>query len=277
MINFIGIGAQKSGTSWVYACLYEHPEICAPIKEIHFFSRPRYAQGIAWYESHFKKCDTAKLCGEFSTSYLYSKEAPGRIFTQYPDAKLIAIVRNPVTRAVSQFQNAIKAGEIAKNTSFSEYSAGEKSVLDQGLYFEQLSRYVALFKKEQLLVLVYEDSKKNPEAFIKTIYEFLGVDSSFVPSMLLSQINVARVPRMIVLERAMHHIAESMRKVGLDRVVHGIRSFRIPDLVRSFNTQAPKEKNNIDTATLTSYFVEDTNKLSELLQRDVSTEWGITP
>jgi hypothetical protein len=261
----------------VYACLYEHPEICAPIKEIHFFSRPRFEKGIEWYESHFKKCDTAKLCGEFSTSYLYSKETPERIFTHYPNTKLIAIVRNPVTRAVSQFQNAIKAGEIAKDTSFSEYSAGEKSVLDQGLYFEQLSRYLALFKKEQLLVLVYEDSKKDSEAFIRTIYEFLGVSSTFVPSMLHSEINVARVPRAIVIERIMHHIAEWMRKRGLDKLVHMVRSLRIPDIVRSFNTQSEKEKIAIDTSVLPAYFSEDARKLGLLLERDLIAEWKLTP
>ena len=50
MVDFIGIGAQKAGTSWVYACLYEHPEICAPIKEIHFFSRSRFTKGREWYD-----------------------------------------------------------------------------------------------------------------------------------------------------------------------------------------------------------------------------------
>ncbi|MCR4285481.1 MAG: sulfotransferase, partial [Candidatus Kaiserbacteria bacterium] len=70
MINFIGLGAQKSGTSWAYTCLYEHPEVCIPVKEIHFFSRPRYAEGKEWYEAHFKKCAEGKLRGEWSTSYL---------------------------------------------------------------------------------------------------------------------------------------------------------------------------------------------------------------
>jgi hypothetical protein len=70
MINFIGIGAQKSGTSWAYTCLYDHPEVCAPIKEIHFFSRPRFSQGKEWYERHFGSCGEGKLRGEFSTSYL---------------------------------------------------------------------------------------------------------------------------------------------------------------------------------------------------------------
>ena len=109
-VNFIGVGAQKSGTSWIYACLYEHPEICAPIKEIHFFSRPRYEKGIAWYEKQFDRCAVEKLRGEFSTSYLYTPEAAARIHAAYPDAKIIAVLRNPIDRAYSQYRNAIKAG-----------------------------------------------------------------------------------------------------------------------------------------------------------------------
>ena len=102
MIDFIGLGAQKAGTSWVYACLYEHPEIHAPIKELHFFSRDRFSKGKDWYESHFSHRKEGQKVGEFSTSYLYSKETPERIKELYPEVKLIAIVRNPVTRAYSQ-------------------------------------------------------------------------------------------------------------------------------------------------------------------------------
>ncbi len=117
MVDFIGVGAQKSGTSWAYACLYEHPEICAPVKEIHFFSRPRYEEGKEWYEGHFKKCEEGLLRGEFSTSYLYSEESPERIHACYPNAKLIAILRNPIDRAYSQYRNTIKAGDISEAVS----------------------------------------------------------------------------------------------------------------------------------------------------------------
>ncbi len=278
MISFIGIGAQKSGTSWAYTCLYEHPEICAPIKEIHFFSRPRYENGVVWYESHFKKCDEKKLKGEFSTSYLYSEDAPKRIHTHYPDAKLIAIIRNPIERAYSQYRNAIKAGEIKETVSFEEYKMNDVSVCEQGKYATQLERFYTHFPKEQILVLVYEDIKKDPVAFMKRIYQFLEINDSFVSSMVHSEINVARTPKIILVERVMHHIAEFLRRHGLDAIVHSIRKLGIPDLVRSFNTKEGKKqkrKPQYDREALVSYFHNDVTKLSGLLGRDMHVEWNI--
>ncbi len=274
MINFIGIGAQKSGTSWVYACLYEHPEICAPIKEIHFFSRPRFEKGKEWYESHFNRCSNNAKKGEFSTSYLYSKEAPERIHDLYPNTKLIAILRNPKDRAYSQYRNAIKAGEIVESISFSEYTTEEPSAYEQGLYAAQLERYYSLFAKEQMLVMIYEDIKKNPAEFIRKVYDFLGIDSSFVPSALNEEINVARTPRSVGVDRVMHRVAESLRKIGFDKLVWLIRKSGLPDLIRSLNTKQSKADPTKPIIDI-SYFREDVSKLSELIGRDMRKEWDI--
>lgn len=276
MINFIGIGAQRTGTSWTYACLYEHPEICAPIKEIHFFSRPRYAEGFAWYEAHFKKCTEGQKTGEFSTSYLYSDVTAERIHSAYPNAKIIAILRNPIERAISQYGNAVKGGEVPESMSFLEYARSEKSVLEQGKYAEQLERYFTHFPREQVLVLIHEDAKKDSWAFIQSIYRFLGVDDSFIPSMLHETVNNTRVPKNIALEKNMHIFSEFLRKQGLDKFVHLIRRTGIPDVVRSLNTKPKKEeKPQYDKAEMVAYFKDDVAKLSSMLGRDMATEWDI--
>jgi hypothetical protein len=277
MVNFIGIGAQKSGTSWVYACLYEHPEICAPVKEIHFFSRPRFAKGLAWYESHFSKCERGKVCGEFSTSYLYATEAPARIREAYPSVKLIAILREPIARAYSQYGNSLKSGEISMDTSFETFVTHEPSCLGQGRYHEQLKRYHSLFPKEQLLVLIYEDIARDPRAFMQKIYRYLGVDDSFVPPSLYSQINIARKPRMVLVDRVMHHVAENLRRAGLDRLVHRIKTSGVTDWIRQKNTQSiPKQEGQtFDRSKFVHYFKDDVTKLSEYLKRDMNNEWNI--
>jgi hypothetical protein len=276
-INFIGIGAQRSGTSWTYACLYEHPEICIPIKEIHFFSRPRYENGVGWYEDNFKGCKTESVCGEFSTSYLYSPETAARIHEHYPDVKIIAILRNPITRALSQYGNAIKGGEIPETMPFTEYYTTEKSVLEQGLYAQQLASYYEYFDPSHILVLIYEDSKKDPEAFIKKIYAFLGVNTDFVPSMLHESINVTRVPKNIALEKNMHRFSEFLRRSGLDHFVHFVRQSGLPDVVRRFNTKPAKkdEKPAFDRKALAAHFREDAARLSSMLGRNLVTEWGL--
>ena len=277
-IDFIGIGAQKSGTSWAYACLYEHPEICAPIKEIHFFSRPRYEKGREWYESHFKKCKSGIRVGEFSTSYLYSKDAPERIKKMYPNVKLIAILRNPVERAYSQYRNAIKAGDITEKVSFETYCSNEESVKNQGLYSEQLLRYLEIFSREQICILIYEDIKKDPIAFMKCIYQFLEVDDTFVSSMVNSEINVARTPKLVGPERVMHHIAEFLRSHGFDRFVHMIRKTGITECIRALNTSGGTKRYEslpFDVVAYKRLFIDDVTHLSSLLDRDMRTEWNI--
>ena len=100
--GFIGIGAQRTGTSWLYACMYEHPQVCMPQKEINFFSRERnWTRGYEWYEHLFAECPADAVAGEFSTSYLTDAATPARIHERYPDVKLIVSVRHPVERAYS--------------------------------------------------------------------------------------------------------------------------------------------------------------------------------
>lgn len=276
MVDFIGIGAQRTGTSWTYACLYEHPEICIPIKEIHFFSRQRFANGKEWYEANFKNCDVKKIKGEFSTSYLYSEETAERIHSMYPNVKIIAIIRNPISRAFSQYGNAIKGGEIPESMSFEEYYTHEESVLAQGHYAKQLKRYFDIFDPSQILVLVYEDNKKDPQKFMEHIYSFLGVDSNFVPSMLHDEINISRVPKNIWIEKRMHVFSEFLRRNGLDKVVHFVRQSGLPELVRTVNTKPKKaEKPTFDRKALVVHFKEDVAELSRMLHRDLSTEWGM--
>ncbi len=278
MVDFIGIGAQKSGTSWVYACLYEHPEVCAPIKELHFFSRDRFSNGQRWYENHFSKCDPSKKIGEFSTSYLYDRKSPERIAKMYPDAKLIAIVRNPIDRAYSQYKNAIKAGEVPKQMSFETYIAQVPSAKEQGLYARQLQRYFDYYSTLQLQVLIYEDAKADPLAFIKTIYEHLEIATDFVPDMLEKYVNVERTPRFVFIERWMQRIAEGLRKIGLDKLVFWFKKQGVGDAVRSVNTHKSTAEEKISKFTrieLQEYFRPDAVRLSAMVGRDLVVEWGL--
>ena len=277
MINFLGIGAQKSGTSWTYACLYEHPEICAPIKELHFFSRPRFEKGKEWYESHFKKCASKNKIGEFSTSYLYSKEAPARIKELYPDVKLIAILRNPVDRAFSQYRNAIKAGQLEEGISFRDFYKHDESVIGQGLYAEQLDRYLAHFKREQMLICIYEDIARNPQTFISSVYTFLGIDADFIPSLLHQKINVARTPKHTTVDSVMHKVAEFLRRNGLDKFVWYVKKSGATDFIRGVNTKTDSERQltDADRAVLQQAFRDDTQKVSAFLNRDLVSEWGL--
>lgn len=242
--DFIGLGAQKAGTSWIYACMYEHPQICIPQKELHFFSRERnWSRGCEWYEQQFAACDTAKVKGEFSTSYLYDPESADRIQHAYPMVKLIACLRNPVDRAVSNYVNDIKAGSVPPSIPFTAALAEHPEYLQQGRYAAQLQRYLARFSADRILLLVYEDIRRDPLLFMQSIYRFLGVDPSFRPSHLNSQVNVGHVPRFVPVEKALNTTAGMLRRSGYGRLVWLVKKSGIPNRVRAFNRRrAAKER-----------------------------------
>jgi len=106
MLNFLGIGAQKCGTTWLYAMLSKHPDIAFPGgKEIHFWSEDDYQERLAWYQNLFSGDEQVK--GEITPAYAFLDG--GRIKEIYrlvPDLRLIYMIRNPVNRAWS---NALMA------------------------------------------------------------------------------------------------------------------------------------------------------------------------
>ena len=160
--------------------------------------------------------------------------------------------------------------------TFEVYSAEDKSVWDQGLYAKQLKRYFALFPKEQILVLIYVDIKKDPIHFMQSIHELLGIKKDFIASMINEEVNIARTPTFVWVDRVVHHISEFLRRHGFDRFVHMVRRTGITELIRSVNT-APgtkKAKNEFDSRPGTVYLMDDVRELSDMIGRDMVTEWG---
>ena len=101
--TFIGIGAQRAGTTWAYNCLAEHPQVFMTAKkELHFFYA-HYDRGLAWYEEQFAGAGAAKASGEISPDYMYNTDALDNIARDLPDVKLFAILRNPIDRAISAY------------------------------------------------------------------------------------------------------------------------------------------------------------------------------
>jgi len=189
-INFIGIGAQKCGTTWLDACLREHPEIYLfQNKEAHFFDSISTLENnlIEKYELLFNN-NSEKIVGEITPSYIYKEHCHKLIHQYNPDLKLIAILRDPTQRAISQYKMEMSRGSIEPNTGvWDAFSRGLPlygPMRERGLYEKQLQRYYSKFSKEQILILDYEDIKKNAETLIKNVFNFLEVDSSFIPSKL---------------------------------------------------------------------------------------------
>ena len=194
--DFLVLGAQKAGTTALYAYLRWHPGITGPSwKEVSFFDR-HWWRGEGWYRGQFPLRSGGQIVGEASPSYLFHPLAPERARTLVPDARLIALVRNPVDRAYSQYQHAVALGR--EPLSFEDALAAEdertrgevdRLVADprafsgawwdhtyvaRGRYAEQLERWLRVFPREQLLVVATEELGAAPGETYAAILGFLG-------------------------------------------------------------------------------------------------------
>jgi hypothetical protein len=198
--DFVVIGAQRAGSTSLFDYLGRHPRVVPPShKEIHFFDQ-NFFRGERWYRSHFPPALRVRAVsgrtGEASPYYLFHPEAPARAHATVPDARLVVLLRNPVDRAYSHYQLAVRggheqlpfdeavkreserlAGEAEKLADPTHKSAAHRhlSYVARGLYAEQLERWLAFFPREQLLVLRSEDLFANPEAVFAETVAFLGL------------------------------------------------------------------------------------------------------
>jgi hypothetical protein len=192
--DFLVLGAQKAGTTALYDYLYRHPAISGPRwKEVSFFDR-HWRRGERWYRGNFPR-GAAPPVGEASPSYLFHPLAPERVRSLLPDARLIALLRNPVDRAFSHYQHEVALGR--EPLSFEDALAREDertrgevermaadpgyfsrawwnwTYRDRGLYAEQLERWYAVFPREQLLVVATDELAAAPAETYARVLAFL--------------------------------------------------------------------------------------------------------
>ena len=194
--HFLGIGTQKGGTTTLYQLLQPHPEVFLPSnKEVHYFTK-HYGLGEAWYLEHFQAAAPGQLRGEITPYYLFHEAAPERIRNLRPDMRLIALLRDPVERSLSQYFHsrrlgledlplhealAVEAERLAGSEAVIREPGGthashqEHSYLARSRYELQLQRYFSLFGRSNVLVLRSEDLFEQPQASLKALSEFLGI------------------------------------------------------------------------------------------------------
>ncbi|MBS0124930.1 sulfotransferase family protein [Thetidibacter halocola] len=188
--DFLVVGAQKGGTTSLFVLLSKHPQLFLPgRKELQFFSSPMlYPKGLEWYsQEFFSTCPKDRLAGEVSPQYMYSTEIARRVHDALPDARIIAILRDPIDRAWSHYQMTCRrqqetrapeaAMAAALATDETDTDAPETARYLQFSDYERvLSEYLRLYGRDRLLILFQEDLDKRPEAVMRQVCAFLGID-----------------------------------------------------------------------------------------------------
>ncbi|MDA8736495.1 sulfotransferase domain-containing protein [Opitutales bacterium] len=295
--NFIIIGAQKSASSFMQVCLSDHPDVFMPIGETAFFETPDYEQGsISDLEDLFtgKK---QQCLGIKRPVYIGRSEVADRIKIHLPDAKIIAVLRNPIDRAMSSYFHNVNYGflppidieegmrAIISDQGFRDSYPRSGEVLEAGFYWKYLKEYNSYKEAGNLLVFLHEDILNDPLQAIRETFRFLGVDDTYVPSTLESKpqsvtYNLARLKvRRLRNPVLFRYSDDRMRLYKKDETILGrcyCRSIDILDklvLSKFFKSRKPNLSLEL-RKLLYSVYEEDINILEESLSRDL-TEWKV--
>src|SRR4051794_34213444 len=179
--NLVVIGAQKCGTSGLHYQLGLHPEIwMSKPKELNFFIKERnWSRGEDWYRAYFDA--RAKVRGESSpnyTAYPQHLGVPERMRSVIPEAKLIYVVRDPLERIAAHWvHNFAKRRE--KGDLRATLTHANTSYVVRSQYHMQLQQFLGHYPLEQTLVIEQEELRNQPEATLRRVFEFVGVDPDF--------------------------------------------------------------------------------------------------
>lgn len=213
--DFYIVGAPKSGTTSLYRYLKDHPRLCmsTPKEPHHFGSDLRKYSPIVLFndneeyvEKCFADCDENKLWGEASASYLYSAKAAEEIKNFSPNAKIIIMLRNPVNAAYSFYSQKVFGGSESAASFEDALNLIDNRLLGKNLpkhpgiietfdyvgtymYYDQVKRYIDIFGRENILIIKFDDFKNDTLTVYKQLVDFLGIDSSYIPTFTVENAN----------------------------------------------------------------------------------------
>jgi hypothetical protein len=287
--NLLLIGAAKSGTTSLHKYLDQHPQIfMAKRKEPRFFlvwenpermalhqeekrGEINYYCTIEKYQALFAEGTAHKVRGESSTTYLANPECAFKIKKLIPRVKLVAILRNPIDRAFSNY--VIYRNWRMEKKSFAdavdeEIRTGRHNYqqpmqyLYLGKYADSLKVYFNLFPADQIKVYLYDDLKADPESFMQNIFNFLEVDTTFVPDIekKYNYSYMRRYAEFPAIDKILYRAQNGLRKFKLTPFAEMIKKNRI---------YKPVLKSDVRKKLL-AYYEDEISELEKLLNRNFS-------
>ncbi len=248
-LQFVGIGPQRTGTSWLHEVLEPHPNLClpSPIKETMFFDK-YYPKGFAWYQSHFANLEEHQLCGEIGPTYFQSQEVRERIFQHNPKCKIIVNIRNPIDHIFSLYLHELSKGRISG--TLSEAIKNKAEILDSGHYAEFVPLWRKTFGSSQIKFVWMDQIKKEPQKVYGNLCAFLGIPVGDYPeSVGIQKINAAKYPRFPLVSRIgvsvyhwlranrLHHVLEIAKSANLDKITFSRKNEDRPELTEPERVQ----------------------------------------
>ncbi len=304
--DFFIVGHHKCGTTALYEMLRRHPQIYMPeVKEPWFFARDlgvRFPTAtplpttLAEYEALFDAASPDQRVGEATPSYLISQTAAKSIAALQPDARIIAILREPASFLRSLHLQSVKnhaetETDLRKALALEAMRRRGEAVPSDAVrpqellysehvrYVEQLRRYHDVFAREQVLVLIYEDFRADNESTVRQVLRFLDVDDTRPieqvqanPTVRVRSLRLYELMRSVYMGRGplARGAKAAIKALTSERQrKQGLHAFRRRALYG--RPRPPDEELMLE---LRRRFAGEVAALSEYLDRDLVTLWG---
>jgi len=278
--NFFIVGAAKAGTTSLYEYLSKVPEIyMSPNKEPRYFSvRIEDPSGIQVSEKQeyldlFRKVVEEKIIGEASPTYIYDPKSPKLIHKVSPNARILITLRDPVQRAFSAYFQ-LKRNELMTSESFHQVLEkvmnNEKvrgkiiRIFSEGLYYENIKRYLDIFGKDQVKIIFFEDLVKNTLKTMNEIVKYLGINYVFENPDFEIFNPYGRPRNKLIAKTLTDH--QGFRKI-LRKIIPSSTREKINKAMIVHDEKPQMDEN--DRKTLIKFYTEDVLKVKKILRKDL--------
>lgn len=286
-LDFLVVGAEKCGTTWLADMLKQHPQVFVPEeKELHYFNRKfvefpdldnyNFDKPLEWYLSYFKQASPDQVKGEICPSYLWDEKAAGRIYDFNPQIKIMILLRNPIEPTFSAYRFYVQRGLIRSDFKRALKKYGDY-LLIRSSYYRQVKRYFDLFPSQNVRIMLHDDLRADSAVFLASVEQFLGVSEMFPPNLkeesyVTGSARFAFANSLLLNLRYFAHknrltfLLDFGRSVGFAKVLEGLRQM---NRVERRRTEVDKMDEQ-SRQWLRNYFHDDIQNLGKLLNRDLS-------
>jgi hypothetical protein len=272
--NFIFIGPDKSGSTWLQARLSTHPQVFLPAAKDTYFFGAEFGRGLPWYENHFTGAGPQHvIVGEICHDYLFDPAAADRILDLIPKATLMVCLREPVERAVSAYLNMRRNGwEIG---TFDQAAESHPELLDHSRYAKHLSAYLDRFPVEQIVITWFDELAADPQGFLDSVTAALGIDRQLLTESEKAPARAAAQARWPAAARVAKRGAIIARQMGMADLIGRIKSSdRVQTTLYRPMTGSTPALDEVETARVRAQLEDDVRQLERLLGTDLHARWG---
>jgi hypothetical protein len=267
--SFFIVGPPRTGSSWLHEILCPYTSLPSPSKETRFFDS-HFHRGMKWYLAHYGETGESQRRGEVAPTYFASASARERIALTVPQAKIVCVFRHPVDRIVSLYRVKRAYGWIP--WSLAEAIERDPELMESSRYASTLKLWQRSFGRENVLAAIYDDLREDPQAFVDSIVDFIGVPRFPLAHWQYGFVHASErmtQPRSYHRTRTATMLANWCKARRMDRVVSAIKNSPLRRLVLGGGAPFPKLSEQL-LLQLHEKFQPEIEELEHMLHRDLS-------